>query len=120
MWERMRAYLDKAERACRAIEEVRGFPGRPGHRINIRWWLNHGAVGVHGSITMPIIGMSESFDWHSFPWALAHESLHGFGYSHGDELDRIDAGAQREFVRQTWKAEDDPGSVPDAFQQRGR
>ena len=120
MQERMRAYLDKAERVYRAIELVRGIPGRPGHRINVRWWLNSGAVGVHGSITMPIIGMSESFDWTSFPWALAHESLHAFGYPHGDELDRIDRGAQREFSRQTWRIEDDPGYVPGPLLESGR
>ena len=112
---RARAYLDKARRAYRAIEAARGKPGTHDSPIELKWWLNGGAVGVWGSITMPIAGMTDDDDWYSFPWALAHESLHAFGYHHGAELDRIDREAQAIFEAACWVAEFDPGSIPPSW-----
>ena len=111
--QRALAYLDKARRTYRAIELARGKPGDHTAPIELKWWLNGGAVGAWGSITMPIAGMTEDFDWYSFPWALAHESLHAFGYHHGPELDRLDSRAIRAFEGMTWEAESDPGFVPE-------
>jgi hypothetical protein len=112
---RARAYLDKARLAYQGIEEVRGHPGTHTEPIELKWWMNGGAVGVWGSITMPIAGMTEDFDWFSFPWALAHESLHGFGYPHGPELDRIDRAVIARFNHLAWKAEFDPEFVPEGW-----
>ena len=76
---RARAYLDKARRTYEAIELAIGRPGQHSAPIELKWWLNGGAVGAWGSISMPLQGMVNDHDWFAFPWALAHESLHGFG-----------------------------------------
>jgi len=112
---RAEAYLDKARRTYHAIEAARGKPGDHTAPIELKWWLNGGAVGVWGSITMPIAGLTDDDDWFAFPWALAHESLHAFGYPHGPELDRLDLEAMALFERMTWEAESDPGFVPEGW-----
>lgn len=109
---RARAYLDKARRTYEALEIARGKAGEHSGPIELKWWMNGGAIGAWGSITMPIAGMNEDYDWFSFPWALAHESLHAFGYHHGPELDRLDRAAIQLFEEGKWAAERDPDFVP--------
>lgn|GEM_PF-2273792 len=111
---RAEAYLQKARLTYRHIGVARGLPGDHGEPIELKWWLNDGAVGAWGSITMPLQGMTEDFDRFSFPWALAHESLHAFGYHHGPELERLDLAAIALFERWRWRAEWEPGFLPPA------
>jgi len=112
---RARAYLDKAKRTYHAIETARGEAGTHDGPIELKWWLNGGAVGAWGSITMPIDGMTADYDWFSLPWALAHESLHAFGYAHGEELERIDSEVIHAFAVARQTAERDPDFVPDGW-----
>lgn len=113
--QRAQAYMHKAWRTYRLLESAIGRPGTHEGPIELKWWLNGGAVGVWGSITMPMAGMYEDYDWFSFPWALAHESLHGFGYHHGPELDRLDREAIEAFDGHRWQVERDPAFVPPAW-----
>ncbi len=111
--DRAHAYLGKAQRVYRFIEEFRGKRGGPDHSIELKWWLHPGgAVAAFGSITMPVRAMTEVWDDYDLPWALTHEMLHAFGYPHGPELDRVDGGAKALFTRWRWRMEDDPGRLP--------
>lgn len=99
----------------RGIEVARGKPGDHPGPIELKWWLNNGAVGAWGSITMPIAGLTGNDDWYSLPWALAHESLHAFGYHHGAELERLDFAVIAAFERARQAAERDPDFVPEGW-----
>jgi hypothetical protein len=109
---RSQAYLAKVERSLRLLGEVRGRPVEPDYRVALGWWMNDGAVGGHGSFTMPIQGMAQEYSWYSHPWALTHELLHGLGYGHNEDMDRVDRLVQERFEHWRWHAADHPELVP--------
>jgi hypothetical protein len=102
------AYLSKAERELNLIFFVRHEPNDPKHKLHIKWWLNHGAVGGGDSVTMPFDGYLRTLDWYSHPWAIAHEMLHTFGVGHSHEMDRLDRAVQEYMEYQRWYAADHP------------
>ncbi len=77
--------------------------------------MNNGAVGGHGGFTMPIAGMTDDFSWYSHPWAISHELLHGLGYGHNEDMDRVDALVQERFLHYRGFVADHPDFVPDAL-----
>jgi len=83
--------------------------------VRLNWWLNNGAVGGYGGITMPIAGMTDDFGFYSHPWAISHELLHGLGYGHGPDMDRVDHLIQQRFRRYQWFVADHPAFVPEAL-----
>ncbi len=106
------SYLAKADRELSFTFLIRGVPNQPQARLDIKWWLNGGAVGGGNSITMPIIEYLQSLDWYGHPWALAHETLHNFGFGHTHEMNRVDAAVQEQMDFFRWSVADNPGYVP--------
>ena len=102
----------QAERSLSGIGAVRDLPVNPDYKPQIEWWMNGGAVGVHGSIRMPIHGMTADFAWLGHPWAISHELLHGFGYGHNDDMSRVDQLMLEHFRRFQWSVVDRPDFVP--------
>jgi len=105
-------YFAKAERELNFIFLVRQQPSDPKRHIDLHWWLNSGAVGGGGGITMPFPGYLESLDWYSHPWAIAHEMLHCFGYGHTHEMNRLDNLVQERMEYFRWYVADHPEYVP--------
>jgi hypothetical protein len=116
------AYLSTAERALANIALARTIRTPANHHVEIKWWLNHGAVGAvgHGSVTMPFSTFLDFSDWYSHPWAIAHEMLHNFSYGHGYELNRIDWFTQEQSERFRWYVTDHPEYVPDGLDPKMR
>jgi hypothetical protein len=106
------SYLSKAERELMLIDRVRGVRADPTKRIEIKWWFNDGAVGGGNSVTMPMKGYLQCLDWYTHTWAIAHETLHNFGFGHGHEMNRIDAAVQEQMDFFRWYAADNPAYVP--------
>jgi len=105
-------YLAKAERELSFTFLIRGVTNEPEHHLDIKWWLNDGAVGGGNSITMPMGGYLLSKDWYSHPWAIAHEMLHNFGFGHTHEMNRVDAAVQEQMDLFRWSTADDPAYLP--------
>jgi hypothetical protein len=100
------------ERSFQGILSVTGVMPNPSYRIEIKWWFNNGAVGSYGGITMPFSELLDSHDWFEHPWAVTHEVLHGFGYPHGWELNRVDYIVQDMFENFRYYVADHPEYVP--------
>jgi hypothetical protein len=121
---RAKAYLAQAERTLSGIGAVRDLPVGPDYKARIKWWMKHGvavaaqwrlghrALGVRGSVTMPIKGMTAGFGWLGQPWALSHELLHGFGYGHNRDMARVDRLMKEHRRRFRWSVVDRPDFVP--------
>jgi hypothetical protein len=109
---RAKAYLAQAERSLNGIAAVRDLPVDPNYKVQISWWMNHGAVGGYGGISMDIRGPVADFGWLSHPWGISHELLHGFGYGHTDDMVRIDGLMLEYFPLFQWSVVDRPDFVP--------
>lgn len=109
---RVAAYLSKAERSLAGIAAVREKPIPQNYTVNLRWWLNYGAVGGRRAITMPLRNMIGDFSWFTHPWAISHELLHGFGFGHTWQMARADGLVQDRFGYFRWYVADHPEFVP--------
>jgi len=109
---RAKAYLAQAERSLSGIAAVRDLPVDPNYKVRIAWWMNYGAVGGYGGISMDIRGPVADFGWLSHPWGISHELLHGFGYGHTDDMVRVDQLMLEHFRRFQWSVADRPDFVP--------
>ena len=58
---------------------------------------------------MPFYGLEGNFDHFGCPWALAHETLHTFGYGHGDRMSRATKMVQDRLKLFRWYVADHPG-----------
>ena len=102
VWEwRARSYLDRAER-CREANQRVSDKTPPPHHDNSFWLTNGGNAyaGVgQGYMKMPIYGIRDDpTDLYAMPHRLfIHENLHNFGYTHGGEMNAVQAMAQGAF-----------------------
>ncbi|MBI5819499.1 MAG: hypothetical protein HZA88_10985 [Verrucomicrobia bacterium] len=112
-----RTYLNKVERELEAIASARQIPLSPKHRVEIKWWLNTGAVGSvgQGSVTMPFSTYLHCQDWFHHAWGIAHEMLHNFRYGHTHEIVRLDRDVQERMEQFRWSAVDHPEFVPEGW-----
>ena len=108
-----RAYLAKAERELKFIVRARQYPHAPDLRLLIAWWFNSGGVGGSSGFTLPISTYLDCRDWFSYPWGIGHEMLHGLGYGHTHELDRLDRDVQERLAQFQWHVADHPEYVPE-------
>ena len=108
-------YLAIAERSYDFIEELTAVSVPRPKKKRIKWWLQAGAMGSYPDIVMPFDGLTANFDWFGHPWALTHESLHGFGYAdhHDPGMGRFDAAVREKFRQLRWFVADHPEYVPD-------
>jgi hypothetical protein len=110
-----RAYLAKAERELKFIVRARQFPHASDLRLLIAWWFNSGGVGGGSGFTLPMSTYLDCRDWFSHPWGIGHEMLHGLGYGHTHEIDRLDRAVQERMAQFQWHVADHPDYVPEEW-----
>lgn len=103
------SYLAKANREYSILNQLGGIKDDAKKHIKIKWWFNNGAVGGGDSVTMPIKGYLDWPNWYSHTWAIAHETLHNFGFGHTHEMSRLDNAVQERMDFFRWFAADNPG-----------
>lgn len=106
------SYLSKANREYSILNQLGGIKDDAKKHINIKWWFNNGAVGGGDSVTMPIRGYLECTNWFSHTWAIAHETLHNFGFGHTHEMNRLDDAVQEQMDFFRWSVADNPDYRP--------
>ncbi len=115
-----RAYLAKAERELKFIVRARQFPHASDLRLLIAWWFNSGGVGGGSGFTLPMSTYLDCCDWFSHPWGIGHEMLHGLGYGHTHEIDRLDRAVQERMAQFQWHVADHPEYVPEEWDEPPR
>lgn len=99
---------------------ARQYPHAPDLRLLIAWWFNPGGVGGGSEFTLPISTYLDCRDWFSYPWGIGHEMLHGLGYGHTHELDRLDRDVQERLAQFQWWVADHPDYTPEDWDEPPR
>jgi hypothetical protein len=107
---RAELYLRKCERVFRVMRQVTGRIHKKA--LDLKWHADpHYALGSPVMIDMPFGAfLEEHHDWKN-PWALEHETLHGYGYGHGAEMNYRNNLAGRVLKGLRFAAADHPETV---------